>query len=255
MRAVCDFEVIDESEDWIVVGKPAPLVVHPANGKIEPTLLGGLEQLLAAELAGGGRLSILTRLDRETSGIVLVAKSPGAAKELGDQLAGRTAHKVYEAIVHGWPEWEERVVDEPILRAGEVGKSEIWLRQRVHPAGKESCTRFRVIGRFQRGGASFSRLECFPVTGRTHQIRVHLEHAGHPIVGDKIYGTDGATYLAQMEDGLTPEMRERLMLPRHALHARELEVGWRGARVRWTCPLPPDLARFSEVPGLAEGHG
>ncbi|GAA5481330.1 RluA family pseudouridine synthase [Haloferula sargassicola] len=255
MRAVCEFEVIDESPDWIVVSKPAPLAVHPANGKVEPTLLGGLEALLAAELAGGGRLSILTRLDRETSGLVLIAKNPEAARELGGQLARRSAHKEYEAIVHGWPEWDERQVDEPILRAGEAGESAIWLRQRVHPDGRACCTGFKVAARFSREGAAFARMICFPLTGRTHQIRAHLEHVGHPLVGDKIYGTAGEAYLAQFEDRLTPEIEARLMLPRQALHARALGVEWRGAELRWECPLPPDLARFFEGTDLAQKHG
>ncbi|MCU0794411.1 MAG: RNA pseudouridine synthase [Akkermansiaceae bacterium] len=244
MRACCDFRVVDESADWIVVDKPAPLAVHPANGKVEPTLLGGLECLLAAEMAGGRGLSILTRLDRETSGLVLVAKSLEAAREFSRQMEARTVSKVYLAVVHGWPEWEEKRVDEPILRAGEVGESLIWLRQRVHAGGRDCATDFKVEQRFERDGGRFSLIRCFPETGRMHQIRVHLEHAGHPLVGDKIYGTDGSAYLAQMEDALTEEMRRSLILPRHALHAMSLEVAWGGDRLRWECAMAEDLARF-----------
>lgn len=244
MRACCDFQVVDESADWIVVDKPAPLAVHPANGKVEPTLLGGLECLLAAEMAGGRGLSILTRLDRETSGLVLVAKTLEAAREFSRQLEARTVTKEYLAVTHGWPEREEWRVEAPILRAGEVGQSPIWLRQRVHPAGRECVTDFRVERRFERGGRRFSLIRCFPETGRMHQIRVHLEHAGHPLVGDKIYGTDGAAYLAQMDDAISVEMREALMLPRHALHATVLEADWEGRRWRWECGLAEDLARF-----------
>ena len=255
LRAICDFEVIDESDDWIVVSKPAPLVVHPANGSVEPTLLGGLEILLSSELAGGGGLSILTRLDRETSGLVLVAKNRKAAKLLADQLMERTAEKVYLAIVHGWPAWEEVLMDQPILRAGSVGHSPIWLRQKVHPDGKASKTRLRLVEKRCAGDTRISVIECRPETGRTHQIRVHLEHAGFPLVGDKIYGTDGSAYLAQIADGLTPDMESRLLLPRHALHALRLSVGWAGDRVSWESPLPHDLTRFLEDSDLAEAHG
>jgi 23S rRNA pseudouridine1911/1915/1917 synthase len=247
--------VVDECDDWIVVDKPAPLAVHPANGKDEPTLLGGLEALLAADLAGGGGLSILTRLDRETSGLVLVAKHREAARELSDRMQRREVGKSYFALVHGWPEWDGRTVDAPILRAGEVGESVIWLRQRTHPGGRASVTRFEVATRFERAEGRFAGVRCFPETGRMHQIRVHLEHAGHPLVGDKIYGTDGAAYLAQMEGGITDAMWRQLLLPRHALHATELVVEWAGERRRWISPLPGELARFAGGRPLEVGHG
>lgn len=255
MRAECDFQVIDECDDWIVVDKPAPLAVHPANGKDEPTLLGGLEVLLAAELAGRGGLSILTRLDRETSGLVLVAKHRQAARELSDRLQRREVEKSYLALVHGWPGWELETVDAPILRAGEVGDSAIWLRQRTHPDGRASVTRLRVDARFERAEGRFSMVRCFPETGRMHQIRVHLEHVGHPLLGDKIYGTDGEAYLAQMEDGITDAMWRRLILPRHALHAVELALEWKGERRRWLSSLPGDLARFADGGALEQVHG
>ena len=104
LQVVVNFRVIDESDDWIVVDKPAPLIVHPANRKPEPTLLGGLEQLLAYEIRNGASLGIVTRLDRETSGIVLVSKHTDAARELGWIFERRQAKKEYLAIVHGWPE-------------------------------------------------------------------------------------------------------------------------------------------------------
>ena len=142
MSEVCEFRVVDETADCIVVEKPAPLMVHPASGNFEvPTLLGGLQQLLAFELASGSGLSILTRLDRETSGLVLVAKNPATAREFSRQLQRREVGKEYLAVAHGWPEIDEWTVDAPILRAGSVGESEIWLRQRVHPEGRACSTR------------------------------------------------------------------------------------------------------------------
>ncbi len=240
MRTVCDFRVIDETDDWIVVDKPAPLAVHPANGKVEATLLGGLEELLVYERANGGRLSILTRLDRETSGLVLVAKHAAAARHFSRQFERREIGKEYLAVVHGWPEWEETTMEASILRAG----GEIWLRQAVDPAGRDCVTGFRVERRFSNALGNFALLRCFPETGRMHQIRVHLEHAGYPLVGDKIYGTDGRAYLEQVAGGLSDASVARLILPRHALHACRLMAEWDGRRMDWRSGLPADLTRF-----------
>jgi len=245
VHAVCEFRVVDESGDWIVVEKPAHLVVHPASKRFdEPTLLGGLQQLLAYEVANGDGLSILTRLDRETSGLVLVAKNREAAGRISKQFQDRKVEKEYLAVVHGWPEWEECRVDEPILRAGVVGNSEVWLRQRVHPDGRECLTNIRVECCFENEGGRFSLIRCVPETGRMHQIRVHLDHVGHPIVGDKIYGDDGRAYLERVAGELSDEAMERLVLPRHALHAASLAVVWEGIKVEWHSALPSDLARF-----------
>lgn len=247
MRALCEFRVVDESADWIVVEKPAPLAVHPASGKFEePTLLSGLQQLLVYELANGNGLSILTRLDRETSGLVLVAKNRRAAGYFSRLLQRREVEKEYLAVVHGWPGWDEKQVDGPILRAGDVGESVIWLRQRVHTDGRDCATRFQVERRFENRRGRFSLLRCFPKTGRMHQIRVHLEFANHPIVGDKIYGDDGRAYLEQVAGGLSEDSVERMILLRQALHATRLAAVWKGARIEWRSELPGDLARFVE---------
>jgi 23S rRNA pseudouridine1911/1915/1917 synthase len=241
VRAICEFRVIDESGDWIVVDKPAPLAVHPANGKVEATLLGGLEELLVYERANGARLSIITRLDRETSGLVLVAKNAAAAREFSLQFQNRRVEKEYEALVHGWPEWESLRVEASIFRKG----GEIWLRQGVDPAGRDCVTDFRVADCFDNAHGRFARLRCRPETGRMHQIRVHLEYAGHPLVGDKIYGTDGRAYLEQFEGRLSEESAAKLILPRHALHASRLAIDWQGRRHEWISPLPGNLATFA----------
>jgi 23S rRNA pseudouridine1911/1915/1917 synthase len=246
LQVVANFRVIDESDDWIVVDKAAPLIVHPANRKPEPTLLGGLEQLLAYEIQNGGHLGIITRLDRETSGIVLVAKTLAAARELGWIFERREAKKEYLAVVRGWPRDDSWECDEPILRAGESGPSAIWVKQVVSPLGRACRTRFLVESRFLRKNQPFSQIRCFPETGRMHQIRVHLACGGHPIVGDKLYSGDGAEYLEWMATGWTPELERRLHLPRHALHAAVLEIEWLARTVRWEVPLPQDLVEFRE---------
>jgi 23S rRNA pseudouridine1911/1915/1917 synthase len=245
VEAATDFTVIDESEDWIIVDKPAPLPVHPANGKIEPTLLGGLEHLLAYEVANGARLAILTRLDRETSGLVLVAKNLEATRYFSRQFQAKQVAKRYQAIVHGWPEWHQQVTHAPILRKGDVTESAVWLRQMAHPEGKPCSTAFQVRARFENAAGRFSLLDCEPETGRMHQIRVHLEALGHPLVGDKIYGTDGSPYLELFEKKqLSEKSRQALILDRHALHAVELGLDWRGQQMIWKCELARDLQDF-----------
>ncbi len=235
-----DFSIIGETPDWIVLDKPAHLLVYPSKPGGPVTLLDELEQLLVYELATGGQISIINRLDRETSGIVLVAKTREAARVLGKAMDRKQFQKSYHAVAHGWPENDGFEVDAPILRMGEVATSPIYIRRTIHPAGKASLTRFRVLKRFLRGGGKFSLLECQPVTGRTHQIRVHLEHAGYSIVGDKIYGHSGDAYLEFIETGWTSRLAGQLFLDRHALHAAELV--WKNER--WRAPLPVELVRF-----------
>lgn len=246
LQVVVDFQVIDESDDWLVVDKPAPLIVHPANRKPEPTLLGGVEHLLAFEMENGACPAIVNRLDRDTSGLVVIAKHTAAARELGLLFERREVAKEYLAIVNGWPEDGEWTVDEPILRAGAVGPSAIWVRQIVHPEGRPCLTRFRVEHRFERGEGNFALVRCFPETGRMHQIRVHLAHSGHSILGDKLYSGDGSAYIDWMARGWTPELALRLHLPRHALHASRLALPWRGNHKSWEAPLARDLMDFIE---------
>ncbi len=245
LQVLPQFRVIDESDDWIVVDKPAPLIVHPANRQSEPTLLGGLEQLLTYELQTGGALGIITRLDRETSGLVLISKHKEAARELGWIFERREAHKEYLAIVIGWPLVDEWSCSERIIRAGELGPSEIWVRQLTSEQGKDCRTHFKVESRFEREEGKFAQVRCFPETGRMHQIRVHLAYEGFPIVGDKLYSRNGEEYLEWMASGWTPELKKRLILPRHALHAAVLEISWKGKNHRWEAELGKDLKGFS----------
>lgn len=255
LQVVVDFQVIAESPDWVVVNKPAPLIVHPANRKPEPTLLGGIEILFSYEMENGACPAIVTRLDRDTSGIVLVAMHTAAARELGMVFERREARKEYLAVVHGWPEEDAWECAMPILRAGDLGPSAIWVRQIAHEAGKPCSTAFRVERRFERAEGKFSLVRCFPETGRMHQLRVHLAHGGHPIVGDKLYSGDGSEYIEWMRTGWSAELKSRLHLPRHALHAAVLEVPWAGGKVEWRSDLPPDLANFMEGAEVADTPG
>jgi 23S rRNA pseudouridine1911/1915/1917 synthase len=238
-----DFAIVAEEEDFIVVEKPPFLLVHPTKPSSVRTLWGELKQLLAFEIANGGQVSIVNRLDRETSGLVLVAKNAAAARRFGLLMQEQRIAKEYLAIVWGWPEWKTRSVDAPLARQGAHVPSPIWLKQTIHPLGAPARTDFRVEERFTRGtnGERFAIIRALPQTGRTHQIRVHLASLGHPIVGDKIYGPDEKLYLEFIETGWTPELDRQLLLPRHALHSAALEI--EGGQ-RWTSPLPADLAGF-----------
>jgi 23S rRNA pseudouridine1911/1915/1917 synthase len=236
-----DFKIIDETDEYIVVDKPPLLLVHPTKPNDATTLWAELRQLLAFEIASGGQVSIVNRLDRETSGIVLVAKTTAAARGFGLLMQSRRVTKEYHAIVWGWPDWETETVAAPIIRQGEIATSRIYLKQTIDPRGAEAVTKFHVVKCFQKrtpNGEAFSLLRAYPLTGRTHQIRVHLASLGHPIVGDKIYGPDENLYLRFIETGWTDELAHKLLLERHALHASRLRID---DRRDWSSPLPEDL--------------
>lgn len=249
IRVSRDFAIIDETEDYLVVDKPPFLLIHPTKPDGQPTLWKELRELLAFEIANGGQVSLVNRLDRETSGLVLVAKTSAAARRFGLAMQEQRLKKAYLAIVFGWPDWNERMVDAPLDRQGKHQSSVIWLKQMIHPNGAQAQTEFRVERRFARStsaGDKFALIRAVPRTGRTHQIRVHLASIGHPLVGDKIYGLDERLYLQFIETGWTEELERHLLLPRHALHSAELAIG---DEMKWTSPLYPDLAEFCNCNG------
>ncbi len=255
LQVIPHFEVIDESSDWLVVDKPAPLIVHPTNDQAEPTLLCGVEKLLAYEMQSGVSPAVCNRLDRDTSGIVLFAKHRDAAREFGLAFEHRQAKKEYIAIVHGWPEQGEWVCDESIIRAADIGPTSIWVRQLVHQDGRHCMTRFIVEEKFQRDGEKYALVRCLPETGRMHQLRVHLAHGGNPIVGDKLYNHDGQGYLEWLETGWTPALQEKLHLPRHALHACKLRIPWKDAWLAWESAMPRDMREFIAGEAISEWPG
>ena len=237
--AVCpEFHVLYEDDGVLVVDKAAPLLTHPTGEKNEPTLWHGLHELLAYEVATGGQVSLINRLDRETSGITLVAKTAEAARELGKAMQARLLHKEYFAVVQGSPLWNSACCAEPILRMEEVAETRIHVRQCCHPAGKSCCTCFEVISRHGHRAL----LRCRPHTGRMHQIRVHAAYMGYPLIGDKIYGGDESCYLDFIATGWTSDLARRLILPRHALHACRLSFPWQGRTITVESPLPQDMA-------------
>ena len=237
-----DFNIIDETDDYIVVNKPAPLQIHPGSLHGAPTLWHGLRDLLAYEMANGGQVSIINRLDRETSGVVLVAKNAAWARLFGIAMQEHQIRKTYHAIVHGWPEWGTLDLEAPILRKGEVMESPIWVRQAVHPDGTPCHTQFRTLRRSEHPRAGrLALVEARPLTGRMHQIRVHLSHLGLPILGDKIYGLDEQCYLEFIETGWTPALEGRLFSSRQALHSQRMEVSAPGFQAAWECAPPVEM--------------
>jgi 23S rRNA pseudouridine1911/1915/1917 synthase len=249
-RAQDNFRVVAEGDDWMVVDKPAGLLTHPTRPDGTPTLWDGLRELLAYELANRGQVSIITRLDRETSGLVLLALTRASARRLGLAMQRGEIGKEYFAIVRGWPDWGRNVIDAAILRQGEVRDSPIWLKRCIDPRGAPSSTEVVVERRFERAQGRFALVRAIPRTGRTHQIRVHLAHAGFPLVGDKVYGGREEAYLEFIDTGWSAELADELLLPRHALHACALEFPGEAGTERVRTGLPADLAAFvTDLPG------
>jgi 23S rRNA pseudouridine1911/1915/1917 synthase len=217
-------DVVYEDADVLVVDKPPGLVVHPGAGQDGGTLVNGL---LARHptLAGVGeahRPGIVHRLDRDTSGLLVVALTPTAYTALVAALGDRRVERRYTALIWGVPEAPRGVVDAPLGRSPRQP-----TRQAVVAGGRPARTRYEVRGRYDRPTA-LSLLDCELETGRTHQIRVHLASIGHPVVGDRDYGG----------------VREALSVPRMFLHAEHLAFDHpvTGRPLSFDAPLPPDLA-------------
>ncbi|MSU59978.1 MAG: RluA family pseudouridine synthase [Pedosphaera sp.] len=233
--------IIHEDADLLVVNKPADLVCHPTKGDVYSSLISRVRLHLGPD----AKAHLVNRLDRETSGVTVVAKNAAAARELGKIWESRAVEKQYLAIVHGHVCEERGVIDAPL---GKDAASKVVIKDCVRADGAAAQTEFFVKRRFHRAElelrAPFTLLRIVPRTGRKHQIRIHLAHAGHPIVGDKLYGGDEDLYLALVESRLTEEQRARLILPHHALHAGEVSFEWRGRRVVFRCEPEPWFTGF-----------
>ncbi len=224
---------------WLVaIDKPPGMAVHPSGRRLGGTLINFLHaryrNLDRPERDVVPRLC--HRLDRETSGLILCAKEPRAHSEIRKQFEANTVRKSYLAVVEGRPRDDVFLVDAAI---GPALNSRIRLKMSVRADGQDSLTAFEVL----RRSGELSLLLCRPRTGRQHQIRVHLAHVGHPLVGDKLYGPDEEWFLRALEGPLPPEILARLRLPRQALHSHRLELRhpMGGEPLVLESPLPPDM--------------
>ncbi len=219
------FAVIHEDADVLVINKPAGLVCHPTKTDALSSLIGRVRLHLGDGSAGPvATPHLINRLDRETSGVIVVARKDDAARELRRIWETRAVHKEYVAIVHGHVSADHGFIDVPL---GRDEQSRVAIKDCVRPDGAPSQTEFWAERRFRRAEGDFTRLRVMPRSGRKHQIRIHLAHRGHPIVGDKLYGGDEDLYLDFVNNRLTEEQRRRLILPNQALHASVVRFSWR----------------------------
>jgi 23S rRNA pseudouridine1911/1915/1917 synthase len=232
-------EILHEDADLLVLVKPAGLVVHPAPGHGSGTLVNALLHHVP-DLSGIGgvrRPGIVHRLDRDTSGVMIVAKHDRSHRRLAAALKRREVQRSYLVACWGHLGADRETVDAPVGRSSRERK-----RMAVIPGGRPAVTHFERLERWAAADLLLARLE----TGRTHQIRVHLAHTGHPVVGDVVYGGGGARGISGVARPWARELERRV--PRQFLHAHRLvfEHPRTGARMELEAPLPPDLAAVAD---------
>jgi 23S rRNA pseudouridine1911/1915/1917 synthase len=233
-------EVIYEDDQLAVVNKPAGMTVHAGAGQSRGTLVNALLHHFGklSQVGGASRPGIVHRLDKETSGLLLVAKSDSAHRKLAEQFSGRAVKKTYLALVHGWPRQEKGTVSVPISR-DRVRRIRMTTRRST---GREATTHYQTQQRLETLWGKFALLEVKIETGRTHQIRVHLASLGHPVVGDTLYGAPRQLRRVAGKAGNSSPPQ----LERNFLHAASLEFEHpkSGKRVRFAASLPDDLKKF-----------
>jgi 23S rRNA pseudouridine1911/1915/1917 synthase len=239
--------VVHADDQVIVVDKAPGTIVHPGAGHPDHTLIGGLlarfpdlADLQSGNVGDPRRPGVVHRLDRGTSGLLVVARTAEAYRSLVDQLASRSVTRRYVALVHGLPEDERGVVEAPIGRSARAP-----LRMAVSSQGREARTRYRVLARYDEPEPC-ALLVLGLDTGRTHQVRVHLSAIGHPVVGDDRY-----------RDARHGALEDALPGGRLFLHAIRLgfDHPGTGERRTWESPLPADLLGAVEVPAAVTGGG
>lgn len=231
-------DVVYEDEDLIVINKPVGMVVHPAAGNPGGTLVNALLHHCGSSLSGIGgviRPGIVHRIDKETSGLLVVAKNDEAHLFLAEQLKGHRINRIYTAVAIGNFKEDRGTVDAPIGRHPVDRKKMAVIRDPALHA-REALTHWSVLSRAASDGNAFTLLRCELETGRTHQIRVHCASIGHPLLGDPLYGGDRTHF----------EAVHKNMLEGQALHAGELSFIHPRTKemVHFTAPMPPKMQRL-----------
>lgn len=222
--------VVHEDAHLIVIDKPAGMVVHPANGNPDGTLVNALLHHCAGQLSGIGgvaRPGIVHRIDKDTSGLLVVAKSDVAHEGLARQFSDHSIDRVYHAITSGAPMPPAGTIDAPLARSAHDRKK---IAVTADGRGKRAVTHYKTLQRLEN--AAF--IECRLETGRTHQVRVHMTHIGHPLLGDPVYGRSRSTHASTLKS---------IGFARQALHAARLGFihPVEGKSVTFDSPLPKDM--------------
>ena len=235
-------DIVYEDRWLVVVNKPPDLVVHPSRGHQTGTLVNALVHHFQSlsQVSGPLRPGVVHRLDRDTTGVILVIKDDAVHEQIARQFEDRRVRKEYVAICEGRVELDGDLIDAPI--GHDTRKRERMMISQS--AGKPAVTVYEVVERL----GSFSIVRCFPKTGRTHQIRVHLQYIGYPIVADATYGRRDAVYASDLSGGEHPPDEEPL-LARQALHARRLTIFHpvREEEMTFEAPLPEDMTSLIEA--------
>jgi len=230
--------IAHEDERVAVVVKPPGMMCHPAGDRHVYALIGLVRQRWP-------QADLVHRIDKDTSGLVCISKDTQANIALKASFRSDETHKVYQAIVRGAPGWEE------LEMRGGIGPAEgpVRIQMAVRDEGLASYTHARVLGRRDSPVGPLARLRCRITTGRTHQIRVHLGHAGLPLLGDRLYGPRCEVFLEAREHGLTDDLIREVGAPRHALHSAELRVPHpSGGTLEVSAPLFEDMDRWWRTP-------
>jgi 23S rRNA pseudouridine1911/1915/1917 synthase len=232
-------KIVFEDEHLLVVDKPAGLVVHPAAGNRDGTLVNALLHHCSGSLSGIGgvaRPGIVHRIDKDTSGLLLVAKTDVAHEGLAKQFAAHSIDRRYLAIVSGVPQQSQGIVDAPLARSAANRKK---IAVVAGPRGKRAVTHWKRLNVLR----DTTLVECRLETGRTHQVRVHMASIGHPLIGDPVYGRPGRTH---------GKLLNELGFGRQALHAAELGFTHpvTGRRLSFSSPMPPDMQELFNALGV-----